>query len=93
MCETCAAFSISGGHDDSKSRADNQPWTQNLVGSRLCTVPAPTKTDTFYKGDKFVCSLGEGTNFSFVACHGWKGIRHGKLAEIQGFDKLIGGSK
>ena len=36
---------------------------RKVAQPRFYTMPAPTKTVTFYKGDKFVCSPGEGTNF------------------------------
>lgn len=60
---------------------------------RFYTMPAPTKTVTFYRNDEFVCSIGEGPNFFFVSCPGWKGIRDAKRPEIQEFDRLIGVSK
>lgn len=60
---------------------------------RFYTIPAPTKTVTFYKGDEFVCSIGEGANFFSMACPGWRGIRDAKPPEIQEFDRLISVSK
>lgn len=60
---------------------------------RFYTMPAPTKTVTFYRGDEFVCSLGEGSNFFSAACPGWRGIRDAKLSEIRDFDRLIGDAK
>jgi len=60
---------------------------------RFYTMPAPTKTVTFYRGDEFVCSIGEGPNFLFVSCPGWKGIRDAKTPEIQDFNRLIDVSK
>jgi hypothetical protein len=66
---------------------------REVTQPRYYTMPAPTKTVTFYKGDEFVCSLGEGANFFSAACLGWRGIRRARPAEIQEFDRLIGGSK
>lgn len=60
---------------------------------RFYTIPAPTKTVTFYKGNEFVGSIGEGANFFFMACPGWRGIRNAKPPEIQEFDRLVSVSK
>lgn len=66
---------------------------REVAQPRFYTMPAPTKTVTFYKGDEFVCSLGEGRNFFSAACPGWRGIRNARPTEIQEFGRLIGGSK
>jgi hypothetical protein len=66
---------------------------REVAQPRFYTMPAPTKTVTFYKGDEFVCSFGEGLNFFSAACPGWRGIRDAKPTEIQEFDGLIGRSK
>jgi hypothetical protein len=66
---------------------------REVAQPRFYTMPAPTKTVTFYKGDEFVCSLGEGANFFSAACPRWRGIRHAKPTEIKEFDRLIDGSK
>lgn len=56
-------------------------------------MPAPTKTVTFYKGDEFVCSFGEGSNFFSAASPGWRGIRDAKPSEFRDFDRMIHDTK
>jgi hypothetical protein len=66
---------------------------RDVAQPRFYTMPAPAKTVTFYKGDEFVCSIGEGPNFFSAACPGWRGIRNAKPSEIRDFDRLIGDAK
>jgi len=66
---------------------------REVAQPRFYTMPAPTKTVSFYKGDEFVCSLGEGSNFFSAACPGWRGIRDAKPSKIRNFDRLIGDAK
>jgi len=66
---------------------------REVAQPRFYTMPAPKKTITFYKGDEFVCSLGEGSNFFSEACPGWRGIRDARPSEIRDFDRLIGDAK
>jgi len=66
---------------------------REVAQPRFYTMPAPTKTVTFYRGDEFVCSFGEGSNFFSAACPGWRGIRDAKPSEIRDFDRMIGDSK
>jgi len=65
---------------------------REVAQPRFYTIPAPTKTVTFYKGDELVCSFGEGSNFFSAACPGWRGIRDAKRSELRDFDRLIGDS-
>jgi len=65
---------------------------REVAQPRFYTMPAPTKTVTFYRGDEFMCSIGEGPNFFSVACPGWRGIRDAKRSELRDFDRLIGDS-
>lgn len=66
---------------------------REVAQPRFYTMPAPTKTVTFYMGDELVCSFGEGSNFFSAACPGWRGIRDAKPSEIRDFDQLIDDSK
>jgi len=56
----------------------------------LYTMPAPETTATFYNGADFVGAIGAGSNFFFVSCPGWKGVRNATTAEIADFERLIG---
>ena len=56
----------------------------------LYTMPAPQITATFYNGTDFVGAIGAGSNFFFVSCPNWKGVREATAAEIGDFKRLIG---
>src|SRR5579872_2518086 len=56
----------------------------------LYTMPAPQITATFYNGTDFVGAIGAGSNFFFVSCPSWKGVRKATPAEIGNFKRLIG---
>ena len=53
-------------------------------------MPAPQITATFYNGTDFVGAIGAGSNFFFVSCPSWKGVREATAAEIGDFERLIG---
>jgi hypothetical protein len=53
-------------------------------------MPAPSVTAVFYNKADFVGAIGSGTNFFFVSCPSWKGIRNATDAEIADFKRLIG---
>jgi hypothetical protein len=56
----------------------------------LYTMPAPQITGAFYHGTDFVSAIGAGSNFFFVSCPSWKGVREATPAEIGDFKRLIG---
>jgi hypothetical protein len=53
------------------------------------TMPAPRLTASFYEKENFKGAIGVGTNFFYVSCPNWKGIRTATAAEIEDFNKLI----
>ena len=56
----------------------------------LDTMPAPEVTAAFYNNSGFVCALGAGSNFFFVACPSWRGVRTASNSELSEFKRLIG---
>jgi len=56
----------------------------------LSTMPAPQVTAAFYNGTDFVGAIGSGSNFFFVSCSNWKGVREATAVEIGDFERLIG---
>jgi hypothetical protein len=52
-------------------------------------MPAPQVTAGFYNGTDFVGVIGAGSNFFFVSCPNWKGVRKATAAEIGDFERLI----
>jgi hypothetical protein len=56
----------------------------------LSTMPAPEITAVFYNGTDSVGAIGAGSNFFFVSCQNWKGVREATAAEIAEFRRLIG---
>src|SRR5208282_6583944 len=56
----------------------------------LSTMPAPVIDAAFYDGTIFVGTIGAGSNFFFVSCQNWKGVREASAAEIGDFKRLIG---
>jgi hypothetical protein len=56
----------------------------------LSTMPAPEVTAVFYNGNDSVGAIGAGSNFFFVSCSNWKGVREATAAEIAEFKRLIG---
>jgi hypothetical protein len=56
----------------------------------LSTMPAPQVTAVFYNGTDFVGALGVGSNFFFVSCPNWKGVRKATESEIDDFKRLTG---
>jgi len=56
----------------------------------LSTMPAPQITAAFYNGTDFVGAIGARSNFFFVSCPNWKGVREATAAEIGDFKRLIG---
>ena len=57
------------------------------------TMPAPRITATFYKETDFLSAIGVGSNFIFVACPNWRGIRSATDDEINEFKRLIDDTK
>jgi hypothetical protein len=53
-------------------------------------MPAPEITAVFYNGTDSVGAIGAGSNFFFVSCQNWKGVRGATAAEIAEFRGLIG---
>jgi hypothetical protein len=62
-------------------RKSSQPWD---------TMPAPQITAMLYDNADYVCPIGAGSNFLFVSCPGWRGIRTATDAELQEFKYLVG---
>lgn len=56
----------------------------------LYTMPAPVTDAAFYDGTIFVGTIGAGSNFFFVSCQNWKGVREASAAEIGDFKRLVG---
>ena len=56
----------------------------------LSTMPAPQVTAAFYNGTDFMGAIGAGSDFFFVSCSNWKGVREATVAEIRDFERLIG---
>jgi hypothetical protein len=56
----------------------------------LSTMPAPQITAALYNGTDFAGAIGAGSNFFFVSCPSWKGVREATAAEIGDFKRLIG---
>ena len=54
----------------------------------LDTMPAPRLTASFYEKEKLRGSFGVGSNFFFVSCSNWRGIRRVTATEIEDFNKL-----
>jgi hypothetical protein len=59
----------------------------------LYTMPAPPLTVGFYDGASFVGAFDPGTNYFFVSCANWKGIRNASSAELAEFQQLIAPTK
>ena len=55
----------------------------------LYTMPAPEVTAGFYDQRNFVGAIGAGSNFLFVSCASWKGIRNSTDTEVGEFKKLV----
>jgi hypothetical protein len=55
------------------------------VSRPLYTMPAPQENAMFYDKDDFVASIGAGTDFLFVSCANWKGVRSASDAELREF--------
>jgi len=55
----------------------------------LYTMPAPHENAVFYDKGDFVASIGAGTDFFFVSCAHWKGVRSASDAELREFKRLI----
>ncbi|HEY5056960.1 MAG TPA: hypothetical protein VII58_12425 [Acidobacteriaceae bacterium] len=54
------------------------------------TLPAPQISADFYNNSEFVCSVGAGSNFFFIACPNWRGTRSASSTELSEFKHLIG---
>jgi len=61
-------------------------------GSRpsLSTMPAPQVNAAFYDEANFLGAIGAGSNFFFVSCPNWKGVRIATDVELADFKGLIG---
>lgn len=53
------------------------------------TMPAPQVTAVFYDKADFLGAIGAGSNFFFVSCQNWRGIRNATDAELKDFKRLI----
>jgi hypothetical protein len=55
----------------------------------LYTMPASPLTVDFCDGANFVGAFDPGTNYFFVSCANWKGIRNASSVELAEFQRLI----
>ena len=53
------------------------------------TMPAPQVTAVFYDKADFLGAIGAGSNFFFVSCQNWRGIRNATDAELKDFKRLV----
>jgi len=52
-------------------------------------IPAPTVDAVLYNKDEFVGAIGVGSDFFFLSCTNWKGIRNATATELDDFKRLI----
>lgn len=55
----------------------------------MSTMPAPNIDAVFFDENRFAGSIGAGSNFFFVSCANWKGIRAATPEELAEFQKLL----
>jgi hypothetical protein len=51
--------------------------------------PLPRMTMSFYQGNQFLCSIGDGPDFFFIGCPSWTGIHPASSNELQDFERMV----